>query len=340
MELPDFSGLGRRLDLVVPTRGRRARHLLRTLTYLRDRRFPGRVLVRDHGSDAEAAQVRRIVGQASGLDIAVARDDDDVHFLERIWRAVEGADAPHVMIHADDDFLVPAGAEAAVAMLEDDAGLVLAQGRMARIAAGADGCPGTKPYPVKARPEDDPEARALSLLEGYAATFYAVHRRTALVENLGHTLAWSTDTTFWQYLNAATAVLQGRTAVAETLFYLRLAHEGSWSYRSVADRDPEHPPWVFLSPRFSDYLARFRGGLRAAHERHAGPLGPEMEARYDAACIALLRRTIGGGGAGAPEAGEAALHARLADRDSLEWAVVEDCVARVIASARTAEESP
>lgn len=326
-----FADLEDRLDLVLPTRGRRARHLARTLAYLRDKGFPGRVLVRTHGSDAEEALISRALTLRGDLDIAVERDDDGVHFLERIRRALSASRAPYVMVHADDDFLVPEGAAAAITCLEADPGLVLAQGRMARLAVDGGGRIGAKPYPVRARPETSALDRVLALLNGYAPLFYAVHRREALAENLAHTLAWSTDTTFWQYLNAAAAVVRGRTAVAEALFYLRLTHEGSWSYRSVADRDPEHPPWIFLSPEFSTLLAKFRDGLQVDLTARHGSLSADDLRRMDDACLALLRRAIGAG-ATPTDPSNASFHARFDDPDAPETAILRDCARRVLDS--------
>ncbi|UUX50067.1 TIGR00180 family glycosyltransferase [Nisaea acidiphila] len=319
--------------LIIPTVESRSGLLRRALGHLAESGYSGRILVADH-SRAQQSECRPVSLEFSRvLDIEHRRQDPEIHFLERINDAAECLADEYVMLHADDDFVIMPGLVKCVAHLENQPDSVLCQGRMARVEVRQqDGRTEIAPvgYSRRSRCESNPLMRLVLLLENYCATLYAVHRRTELMEAVEHTLRYSRDVTYWQYLLTCICVLKGKNPVIDELHYLREMHDTSWSASAVRTRDPEHVPWIFLSPEFSRLTEAFRTGITDFIKAEIGEPTEKFWPHFDQACLGLFRWALGCGTKDEDEPGEAEFLARLVSLDTAEHAALLKCGRRIM----------
>ena len=317
-----------KLSLIIPTNSHRRMLLRRTLKHLSESNFLGEIIIADH-SPCEHGACEIVMSEFQGeLSLRYRQQSPNLHFLERIVDAANILSSEFVMMHADDDFALVHGLEACVTHLLDNSQSVLCQGRMAHIklqfeAVNPEIIPSR--YSRRARIEENPLIRLIMLLQNYCASLYAVHRRECLLEALAHTLRYSRDLTYWQYLLTSISVLQGQNAVVEELQYLREKHDNSWSATAFRERNPETTPWIFLSPKFPALTQSFRAGVSDFIRWKFGEPKEHFWPHFDEACMGLFRWALGCGTTEKREEGEDAFFEKLCDPNSQEHAAMLKC---------------
>lgn len=323
----------KRVDLVIPTVDRRVALLARTLEHLTEESFAGRVIVCDHSGPAGWRTVDSALTRASGLDLVHRTDPEDTHFLRRLVAGLRHSRADYAMVHADDDFAFPDAVSSCVRFLDENSDYACVQGRMAFVSVHSEeGKPIAHPFIYTRHACVAPNAcdRTLQALQTFTSSLYAVHRREPLMNRFDRTLRYCEDTTFWQYLSTLLGVIDGPNGVIDCFHYLRQSHGQSWSSRSASMRDPEHPPWVLLNPRFSEWLADFRHGILHALTDIGGTASPQFSHAFDRNCLALIARILDPTSASTPEPGDVALLERLKDPRSDDGRRLRYCVKRII----------
>ena len=297
--------------------------LRRTLDYLRHVSFKGRVVLSDNSSGDHRKFVAACSDDYRDLRIQVFSFAEDVRFLDKMTATLEKIDSQFVMLHAHDDFMVPAAVEQCVDFLAGNPAYSVARGRVAMFAlARASNAPGGQvavslmPHPMRGYEQQDAVERMIAHIERYASTFYSVHRRDSLIESFRITEAATKNVIFFQYLSSCMSVLQGKIWCSDKLFYVRQGHADSWSGRLKNGRDYEHWPMLITSPDFSQYYGQFRAALcRFVETKHSLPadaVGP----RIDVAALGLFQRGYCGREVDNPE--EAQFLKRLNDANSVE----------------------
>lgn len=268
-------------------------YLKRMLDYFRHIAFEGSIVLSDNSSGEHRRFVAGCSGQYKDLDLEVQQFPEDIRFLDKMSATLEKIDSRFVMLHAHDDFMVPAGVERCVEFLSNNECYSVARGRVAMVAlsrADSDVRISLVPHPMRAYEEDDPAARVESHIERYASTFYSVHRREPLLESFQRTEAATKNVIFFQYLSSCISVLRGKIYCTDELFYVRQGHADSWSGRLRQSGDYEHWPMLITSPDFSRYYREFRDELSSLVEETCrlapGDYGPVI----DRAALGLFQR--------------------------------------------------
>lgn len=281
-------------SLIVPT-FEGTRFLKRALDYFRFADFQGSIVLADNSSGEHRDFVASCAGQYPDLRIDVHLYPHGIRFLDKMVATLERTESRFVMLHAHDDFLVPEAAEQCVDFLDRNSGYSVARGRVAMFAltrAGDESSAGVSlvlgSHPMRAYEQANALDRVIDHIERFAPTFYSVHRREYLIEAFRLTEASTKNVIFFQYLSSCIAALQGKIWCSDELFYLRQAHDDSWS-RSLL-RDYEHWPMLITSPNFSRYYQQFRSALCTRIEQTLGTPATETTAAIDRAAIHLLAR--------------------------------------------------
>jgi glycosyltransferase domain-containing protein len=308
--------------------------LRRALDYLRDNAFPGQIVLCDSSSGEHRRFVAGCADRYDDLWIETHQYDENIRFLDKLVATLEKIDSRYVMLHANDDFMVPAAVGRCVEFLIAHPDHAAARGRVAMFALStARGLQRGEvpvsliPHPMRAYPQADAAERVIAHVENYASTFYSVHERKGLIESFRLTEAATKNVIFFQYLSSCLTALQGRIHCAEELFYIRQGHGDSWSSR-LKRGDYEHWPLLITSPDFSRHYQDFRSALCAQVARKTGLAAAEFGPRLDNASLGLFRRSFCGVETDNPA--EVQFHQRLhaagSDEARLLSAVVHYCV--------------
>ena len=286
----------RKFTLLIPTFNG-SKFLRRTLDYLKDQQYPGRIVIADDSSGEERRFVESVRDNYPELWMEVQLYEKRLPFLRKLCRSLESATSEFVMLHAQDDFVVAEGAEACVRHLDTHADYSAARGRVSMFAMQkklrSDGSNSFAmsfvSHPMRAYLDDNPVERMLDHINRYASCLYSVHRRKQLLESLARTERDTQSVIFFQYLSSAVTALLGKIACLEQLFYVRHGHPESWSAQLRASGDPEHWPWLITSPNFSRYYGEFKASLVSlANEKGLGV--PQLDAKIDEASVGLFQR--------------------------------------------------
>ena len=312
-------------SLVIPT-FEGTRFLRRLLDYLQQSAFAGSIVLADNSSGEHREYVAACPRRYPDLDLEVHLYPAEVRFLDKMVASLERIDSRFVMLHAHDDFMVPAAVDRCTSFLAAHPDYSVARGRVAMIALSrAEGPDGARvtgslvPHPMRAYEHDDPVERVLDHIGRYAAAFYSVHERRQLIESFRLTERSTKNVIFFQYLSSCISAFRGKIWCSDELFYVRQGHDDSWS-GSLRRGDYEHWPMLITSPSFSRYYQEFRGTLCSLIEREAGLAPGDVGARIDRAAVQLFMRSYCGTEADNPE--EARFLARLHDAASNEHATV------------------
>ncbi len=241
------------------------------------------IVVTDHSGPADQAALATIAAQFKELDLRILRHEPEAHFLDRIVDCARAVDTDYVVLHADDDFMLPQAMERSIDFLDRSPEYVACKGRMAAFHAAASGSVMVNPHEGRSRDEDDPTTRVLRHLASFSPTLYAIHRREAFADTYAAALRGTENVIFWQYLASCLTVLHGKIKTLEEPYYLRLDNDQGWRSQLVGTRDKTHWPYLLLAEDFSGQLARFIDVLSAAMPPSAAP-GERREAIEDA-CI-------------------------------------------------------
>ena len=241
--------------------------LKRTLDYFRHLAFKGRIVLADNSTGAHRQFVGACASEYPGLNLEIIQFPQDVRFLDKMAATLEKIDSQFVLLHAHDDFMLPAGVEQCIGFLADNPGYSVARGRIAMFgltrnsdAAGSEVAVSLVPHPMRGYEQADAVERMLAHIERYASTFYSIHRRDYLLESFRITERATKNVIFFQYLSSSLSALQGRIWCSNQLFYVRQGHGDSWSGR-LKKGDYEHWPMLITSPDFSRYYQEFRTEL-------------------------------------------------------------------------------
>jgi glycosyltransferase domain-containing protein len=255
----------RAFSLVIPNKDGQP-FLKRTLDYLVSQQYSGRISI----CDSSEGIAREFVGQCQenypDLWLEVTQYPAETSLLNKLCDTLRGIQSELVLLHANDDFMVPVEVSRCVEVMAKDSGLSAARGRIALFKFDAAENDNLRfsvalyPYPMRAYLQTDPVTRALSMLEHYSATFYSVHRRHLLLENFAMTENTTKNVIFFQYLSSMLMALQGRIWCGDRLFYARQAHASSMSVQ-MRRSDYEHWPLLITSSNFSRYYQEFRAAV-------------------------------------------------------------------------------
>jgi glycosyltransferase domain-containing protein len=271
--------------------------LKRTLDYFRHLSFKGKVVLADNSSDEHRKFVAACGSDYADLRIEIFSYAEDIRFLDKMIATLEKIDAQFVMLHAHDDFMVPAAVEQCVDFLAGNPDYAVARGRVAmfaltRAANAPDGQVAVSlvPHPMRGYEQRDAVERMIAHIERYASTFYSVHRRDTLIESFRITEAATKNVIFFQYLSSCIAALKGRIWCSDRLFYVRQGHADSWSGQLKSGGDYEHWPMLITSPNFSEYYQQFRATLsQLVASSFDVPLAT-IGQRIDIAALGLFQR--------------------------------------------------
>lgn len=281
-------------SVVVPTFNG-TRFLKRLLDYFRHLSFRGRIILADNSSGEHKQFIGSCSREYSDLSIDVSSYPAEIRFLDKLVAALRQINSKFVMLHAHDDFMVPAAVEQCVEFLDANPDYSVARGRVAMFSLTRTGTAPDQisvslvPHPMRAYEQDDVLERTLAHIEQYASTFYSVHSRESLIESFQITEANTKNVIFFQYLSSSLCALKGKVWCSDNLFYVRQGHSDSWSGRLKAG-DYEHWPMLITSPDFSRYYQEFRATLCQILERSPGMAASIIGPRIDNAALGLFQR--------------------------------------------------
>lgn len=309
-------------------------YLKRTLDYFRRVAYAGRIVLSDNSSGEHRAFIASCADAYDDLWIEAFEFAEDIRFLDKMVATLEQVDSRLVMLHAYDDFMVPAAVERCVGFLDRHPDFTAARGRVAMfaLARGGASSPGQVSvslvsHPMRGYEQEIPVERMLAHTERYASTFYSVHRRENLIESFRLTEAATKNVIFFQYLSSCISALQGKIHCLDELFYIRQGHADSWS-GSLKQGSYEHWPLLITAPDFSRYYQEFRASLCGLVQLKFGVSPDAIGPRLDAAAVSLFRRGYCGQEFDNPE--EVCFMRRLNDAGSAEnrllTAAVDFCV--------------
>jgi glycosyltransferase domain-containing protein len=312
------------------------RYVRRMLDYFRQISFKGQIVLSDNSTGEHRAFVDGCEVSYPELNIVKFLFAENIRFLDKLVATLEKLDSQFVMLHAHDDFLIPASVEGCVGFLQEHTDYSVARGRVAMFAleraGAAEAAPvsvALVPHPMRGYEHPDPFERVIAHVERFAPTFYSVHRRASLIESFRFTEEATKNVIFFQYLSSCLAVLAGRVWCSDELFYVRQGHADSWSGRLNNGRDHEHWPMLITSPHFSNYYQQFRAALLQRLIEYTSGSAETVAQRLDLAAVSLFKRGFCGQDADNP--GEVRFLKNLNDQGTREYAGLASIVDFVVA---------
>lgn len=315
---PHWSTQTRHADavtLIIPSVASRAPLFNRALTVLANAQVRWKILVSDH-SDAGVHHVLAAIAEGfPSLNLTITYHHPDAHFLERLVDCARRATTAYVVVHADDDFLVPTAVEACVDVLEDDATVAAAKGQIVFCTVGEADDLTANIQEGHARLEWQAPDRTLRHIACFSPTLYAVHRRAVFINAYERAQVQNGNVLFWQYLASCWTVASGRLATIDDLQCIREDNATGWRANLVKTKDYSHWPYFIVAPDFSAQLGVFKQHIAALLVAHNGDAAV-MKQSIDEVCMWLVRRGMGGPAAEAKSTGETRLREALADPTS------------------------
>jgi glycosyltransferase domain-containing protein len=315
------------VTLLVPTVAHRVQFLRSTLQHL-SLAMPGvRIVLSDHTGDGDRQAVPGAVAAHPSLKATVISHPDSMHFLQRLSALARVAETQYVVVHADDDYMLPSALDESVDFLNANPDHVCCQGRTFFLKLRAPRSCAPKVNRSMTRDELDAGSRIVNLCTNFTPTLYALTRRDAFIEANEATLNYTTNVVFWQYLSSVFLLRQGRSHVLDSLYYLRLDNPDGWRASLIRSGDKTHWPHLVVAPEFSQEMGDFRAGLIAALK---GARVAEPERVADDCCIALVRRAFNP--VASHEGTELTLLGRASSPATEEYGVVRYCGALSLAA--------
>lgn len=308
------------VTLLLPTVAHRVEFLRSTLAYL-EVAMPGvGIVVSDHTEHGDHDAVKKVVGEYPRLRAEVIHHPASMHFLQRLSDCARAAATPFVVVHADDDYMLPTSLDESVTFLQNHADHVCCQGRTFFLKLRAPRFCSPKVHGAMSRDEDASGERIVNQCSNFSPTLYAVTRREAFIEANEATLRHTSNVVFWQYLSSCLLLAKGKSHVLDSLYYLRLDNPDGWRAKLIRSGDRTHWPHLVVAPEFSQELARFKVGLSSALAT-AG--APDRDSTADDCSLALIRRALTAGWQ--QEDAEVDLLARATAPGSIEYQAVRYC---------------
>jgi glycosyltransferase domain-containing protein len=204
--------------------------------------------VADSSDPAEREANRSVVDSTHGkLDVRLHEFGPDASISLKAAQAMATVESEFVALCADKDFVSPVGIDKCAAYLQTNQDYATAQGRTVLAANVEPSSLNQETGMVVWRGDDfsidsdEPQARLSLHLRDYHATFYAVHRRRALLHNMQLSASETRDWRFGELLPSCLSIIQGKTRVLDVVHLVR-------HFRP--DISSKKTP-----PRFSDWLA-------------------------------------------------------------------------------------
>lgn len=289
-DVPSQAYVARALTIIIPSVASRAAFVRSALNHLRDCGITARVIISDHSPPADRSAISDVVAACPDRDIALLHHEPSLHFLERLSACAKAANTPYVVVHADDDFMLPQAIARCVAFLDANADHVACQGRSVFMRVTSDRKFTTGSQRCLSRSESTAKERVAAHCDNFTPMLYAVTRREAFIEANSSTLKFTNNVIFWQYLSSCLMLKHGRLRTLDDLYYVRLDNPGGWRATLVKTRDRSHWPYLLVAPDYSAELSKFKAGL--CDVLLAGT-DSEAEALADDCCLGLLRRVFG-----------------------------------------------
>lgn len=286
-------------SIVIPT-FQGAAFLRRALDYLKQEGHEGRIVISDSSTGTHKDFAKSCPGIYPELLIDVFDYDESVSFTSKLIDTLQRISSRNVLLHANDDFMVPAAVEHCVCFLEENNDFSSARGRIPTIYLERRPSPEDQngvqvsiaTNPMRAYVEEDPVRRVIAHLDHYSSTFYSVHRRKDIITALSYTHANAENVIFFQYLSSCILTFLGRIWCSDELFYVRQNHAQSWS-ATLMKSSYEHWPLLITSKDFSRYYGEFKKALLHFMKSASNNL-QDTERRIDEAAISLFRRSFCG----------------------------------------------
>ena len=182
-------------------------------------------------------------------------------------------------------------ADACVRFLDDNRDYAVAKGRMVFFRTEG-GKLNIHPHRGRSRAEVNIHSRLVRHMANFTPTMYAVHRRAQFIESCERTLKATENVIFWQYLLSCVSIIQGKLKTIDDFFYLREGNPEGWQETLLRERDPDHWPYLVVSPEFSRHLGDFRAGVLATLDAYAGPTPEGFSISFEDALVWLMRHGL------------------------------------------------
>jgi glycosyltransferase domain-containing protein len=277
------------VTLLLPTVASREQFLRSTLAHL-DVAMPGvDIVVSDHTEHGDQEAVKKVVGEYPRLRARIIHHPASMHFLHRLSDCARAAPTPFVVVHADDDYMLPASLDESITFLQNRPDHVCCQGRTFFLKLRAPRFCSPKVHGATSRREDAGAERIVNQCSNFSPTLYAVTRREAFIEANEAALRYTSNVVFWQYLSSCLLLAKGKSHVLDSLYYLRLDNPDGWRATLIRSGDRTHWPHLVVAPEFSQELTRFKAGLSAALVATGAT---DVQITVDDCCLALIRRAF------------------------------------------------
>lgn len=241
------------IAIIIPTYNRPAM-LAKALLFLRACGVDCPIHVAD-GSGQEAADrnARAIARASRHLELTHHPQPPEVPMYQRIALVAEGIKARYILLHADDDYLFLDAVRDCVTFLESHPMHVCCQGPMVSYFLSKPDPERLKPYLTNPYEEATALDRVKGMIYQYSPTFYAVHRRSVLVEAFGGGKFRQTSPRMDEIMSALHTVALGRVGQIDRLYGLRLVH---------SDQASQDDTWMDLMIQ-EDFSAQWTSKMEA-----------------------------------------------------------------------------
>jgi glycosyltransferase domain-containing protein len=285
------------LTLVIPTFNR-PHFLARVIKYYVESHFPFEIVVADSSSQAAIEANQRVVNSAApSLRIDYQLYSTDTNPYLKLVQALGKCTTPYAVICADDDFIITRGIVECVDFLELHQDYAVSRGNatIVEVSAGAENKAGAVfsgyVYPQGAIESADPLERLVEHLQSYTPTYYSIHRRDQLVNNLQQAFENTVDYRFGELLASCLSVVQGKVALLDLMLMVRQGEPAA----ATVKYGELMLPWTELATRddFSPRYNSFENCLIRALGAGAGILSTEAKSSIRAAFGCYLERAAG-----------------------------------------------
>ncbi len=203
------------LTIIIPTKERH-HFLSRTLEYLEEKNCPYKIIIADNAESGLEYQ------QNWKLDIDYRPFGNEVGFANKIVAAIEAAQSQYVLMLGDDDYVNLELLPNLISYLNDNKECVAIDGTEIRVKVGPDNTVTNIFHSQSSLNGDSPLGRVGAHCRSYWPTFYALHRREAVLNSF----KFMTDVAELGYLfqeigGSILTVAQGKYVNVDDLYMVR-----------------------------------------------------------------------------------------------------------------------
>jgi glycosyltransferase domain-containing protein len=239
--------------------------LVHRLLYLDQTGFDGEVVVGVWGGHDQIPFVqKKCQDLIQRCRISIFPQDGSLLAPRRIVDLAGKCQEDFVVMQGDDDFIVPSALVKPVERLRRDPTVIGAQGRCITLMLHDGITPNMQflQFPVWEALEDDVVERYCALMKHYSFTWHAVYRRPQFIERMRYMIDMldnANDFIFFESIGDLYSVIKGKLVVFNELFLIRGEHQQNGSKTLRAGINFEMPPYLLLSPHFSQTYKYFEG---------------------------------------------------------------------------------